>query len=69
MSFTLFGTQRAVVVSSVEAVRDVLVHKQDQFSGEVFTVLAMERDQKLSYDVLMLLCTLQTKFISDHSFR
>ncbi len=33
MSFTLFGTQRAVVVSSDEAIRDVLVNKQNQFSG------------------------------------
>ncbi len=35
MSFTMLGTQRAVVVSSEQAIRDVLVHKQDQFSGEV----------------------------------
>ncbi len=35
MSFTLFGTQKAVVVSSEEAIRDVLVNKQDQFSGEL----------------------------------
>ncbi len=33
MSFTLFGTQRAVVVSSEEAIRDVFINKQDQFSG------------------------------------
>ena len=33
MSFTLFGTQRAVVVSSEEAIRDVLINKQDQFAG------------------------------------
>ncbi len=33
MSFTLFGTQRAVVVSSDDAIRDVLINKQDQFSG------------------------------------
>ncbi len=35
LSFTLFGTQRAVVVSSQQAIRDVLVNKQDQFSGEL----------------------------------
>ncbi len=35
MSFTLFGTQKAVVVSSEKAIRDVLVHKEDQFSGEL----------------------------------
>ena len=33
VSFTLFGTQRAVVVGSEEAIRDVLIYKQDQFSG------------------------------------
>ena len=33
ISFTLFGTQRAVVVSSDEAIRDVLINKQDHFSG------------------------------------
>ena len=33
MSFTLFGTQRAVVVSSEEAIREVLINKQDHFSG------------------------------------
>ncbi len=31
LSFTVIGTQRAVVVSSEEAIRDLL--KQDQFSG------------------------------------
>ncbi len=30
MSFTLFGTQKAVVVSSETAIREVLVNKQDQ---------------------------------------
>ncbi len=34
MSFTLFGTQRAVVVSSEEAIREVLINKQDHFSGK-----------------------------------
>ncbi len=35
MSFTLFGTLKAVVVSSENAIRDVFVNKQDQFSGEL----------------------------------
>ncbi len=34
MSFTLFGTQKAVVVNSEQAIRDVLINKQDQFSGK-----------------------------------
>ncbi len=33
MSMTLFGTQRVVVVSSEETIREVLVKKQDHFSG------------------------------------
>ncbi len=35
ISFTLFGTQKAVVVSSEQAIRDVLVNQQDQFSGQL----------------------------------
>ena len=35
MSFTLFGTQKAVVVSSEQAIREVLVNKEDQFSGKL----------------------------------
>ena len=33
MSFTMFGPQRVVVVSSEEAIRDIFINKQDQFSG------------------------------------
>ncbi len=34
MSLTLFGRQRVVVVSSEEAIREVLINKQDNFSGK-----------------------------------
>ncbi len=34
MSMTLFGRQRVVVVSSEEAIREVLVNKQEHFSGK-----------------------------------
>ena len=33
ISMTLFGRQRVVVVSSEEAIREVLVNRQDSFSG------------------------------------
>ena len=34
MSLTLFGTQRVVVVSSEQTIREVLVYKNDYFSGK-----------------------------------
>ncbi len=43
MSFTLFGTQKAVVVSSEQAIRDVLVNQQDQFSGQLRTTYKIQR--------------------------
>ncbi len=39
VSFTIFGTQRVVIVSSEEAIREILIHKQDQFSGTTFRTL------------------------------
>ncbi len=37
ISMTLFGRQRVVVVSSEEAIREVLVTKSDYFSGKVIS--------------------------------
>ena len=50
MSFTLFGTQRAVVVNSEEAIRDVLVNKQDQFSGN--TLFSKRKATFPNYSIL-----------------
>ncbi len=39
ISVTLFGTQKVVVVSSQEAIREVMVTKADYFSGNVFLIM------------------------------
>ena len=36
MSMTLFGTQKVVVVSSEQAIREVLINRTDDFSGKDF---------------------------------
>ncbi len=38
MSLTLFGTQRVVVVSSEQTIREVLINKKEYFSGKTLLI-------------------------------